>query len=196
MPVVWRCGTVAMQATDLTCMHKVVSPGRDRLSPTLHSRTLPAPHLERPRRALRQPQNSRRLLRAADSDLQGAEPHSCLLGRRSSIPRPIPASKSFIARSANMSAGTVATAAAAPSAAAGLREPPAQMDSAAPQDSAGQPASQPAEQSPPQDADTVRRLKLRFASASIPHPDKVRTAAATLAMLTAAAGLGQQALAF
>ena len=82
MPSVWRCRTLAMQATDLTCMHKVVSPGRDRLSPALHGRTLPSPHLERSRRTLHQPQNSRRVLRAADSDLQGVEPHSSLHGRR------------------------------------------------------------------------------------------------------------------
>jgi len=71
-------------------------------------------------------------------------------------------------------AGAVATAASAPSAAAGLREAPAQTGSAAPQDDAMQSASQPAERSPSQDVDTVRRLRLRFASASIPHPDKVR----------------------
>ena len=68
---------IAMQATELTCMQRGTASGKDRLPSALPCRSLCAPRRDRPnaspRRALHQPQNSRRLLRAADGDLQGAQ---------------------------------------------------------------------------------------------------------------------------
>ena len=67
----------AMLATELTCLQRGATPGRDWLPPALPCRTLSAPRPDRPggspRRTLHQPQHSRCLLRAADNDLQGAD---------------------------------------------------------------------------------------------------------------------------